>query len=447
MSQLRRVVVTGLGVVSPLGVGVSHAWANLIAGKSGLVSLDSTVLANNPDVPCRVGGQVPLGSAADGKWDALEWVDKPSLRRVPTFAQYALAATKQALDDAQWHPASSENPLDQERTGVCVGSGIGGFEDAVTNITGFNAGGYRKIQPLFIPRLLTNMAAGHISINYKLKGPNHAVSTACTTGAHAIGDATNFISLGMADVMVAGSGEASLHPIALAGFSRAKSVATAFNDDPEAASRPFDKRRAGFIMGEGAGIFVLEELEHALARGAKIYAEVVGYGLSGDAHHITAPAESGDGARRSMQMAIGRSGVAPKAIGYVNAHATSTKLGDVAENNAICEVLMGLNNPAQASSPENFKSAASEINVSSSKASMGHLLGGAGSVEALFTVLALRDNVLPPTRNLDDPDEGFECNYIPHVAQTPKEPLQYAMTNSFGFGGTNASLLFKKWAN
>lgn len=445
MNHARKVVVTGLGVVSPLGVGVQHAWTSLLAGKSGIVSLDKTVLADHPDVPCRIGGQVPRGPAAEGQWDALDWIDKAALRRVPLFAQYALAATKQALDDADWHPLTTGDLAGQEATGVCVGSGIGGFEDVYDNVTAYNKGGYRKVAPLFIPRLLSNMAAGHISITHGLKGPNHAVSTACTTGAHAIGDATNFIALGMADVMVAGSAEASLHPVALAGFSRAKSVATAFNDTPELASRPFDKTRGGFVMGEGAGVFVLEELEHALKRGAHIYAEVVGYGMSGDAHHITAPAESGDGARRSMEMAIKRAGVTPKSIGYVNAHATSTKLGDVAENNAICSVLLGSNDAARASK-DIYKAGPCDIAISSTKASIGHLLGGAGSVEALFTVLALRDNKLPPTLNLDDPDDGFLCNYVPKVAQTPAEPLEYAMSNSFGFGGTNATLLFKKWS-
>lgn len=449
----RRVVITGLGVVSPLGVGVKTAWTNLINGKSGIVSLDKTILANHPDVPCRIGGKVPEGSSSDGKWDPLEWIDsKGTLRRIPTFAQYALAATKQALDDANWHPDSD---ADRNSTGVCVGSGIGGFEDVYSNVTAFNSGGYRKVAPLFIPRLLSNMAAGHISITHHLRGPNSAPATACTTGAHAIGDAANMILLGMADVMVAGSSEASLHPVALAGFSRAKSVATGFNDTPELASRPFDKGRGGFVMGEGSGIFILEELEHALARGAPtIYGEVVGYGMSGDGHHITAPSETGDGARRSMQMAIKRAGIKPSQVDYVNAHATSTKLGDVAENRAICEVLTGSSEESSSSDQKQqeeegyYKSQTKEINISSTKGSMGHLLGGAGSVEALFTLMALHDNILPPTLNLTDPDEGFDCNYVPLVAQkNPSKSLEYAMSNSFGFGGTNATLLLKKWTN
>lgn len=446
MNAARRVVVTGLGVVSPLGVGVKTAWPRLIEGQSGIKSLDSTILKDHADVPCRVGGVVPTGGnySTDGSWDPLDWCEKGSLRRIPRFAQFALAAAKQALDDAKWHPELEEQ---RGRTGVCIGSGIGGFEDMYQNVTAFNAGGYRKVGPLFIPRLLTNMAAGHVSIAHGFKGPNSAPATACTTGAHAIGDATNMILLGMADVMVAGSSEASLHPVALAGFARAKSVATGFNDVPEQASRPFDKRRGGFVMGEGAGILILEELQHALDRGADIYAEVAGYGMSGDAHHITAPADTGDGAKRSMKMALDRAGIKPSQIDYVNAHATSTKIGDVTENRAICEVLAGSED-----SPREqgwFKESVKDINISSVKSSIGHLLGGAGSVEALFTILALKHDILPPTLNLEEPDVEFQSNYVPFKAQRGKEQLgkelEYALTNSFGFGGTNASLIFKKY--
>ena len=286
------------------------------------------------------------------------------------------------------------------------------------------------------------MAAGHISILHKLQGPNHSTSTACTTGAHAIGDAANFIRSGMADVMVAGSAEATLHPLALAGFSRAKSLSTA--KDPTTASRPFDRERSGFVMGEGAGVLVLEELDHALSRNANIYAELVGYGLSGDAHHITAPPENGDGAFRSMRSALKSAGVQPAEVDYVNAHATSTKLGDVAENAAIVRLLCG-DSSSDTSSNTLYKSSPDQINISSTKGAVGHLLGAAGSVEALFTVKALHENTLPPTLNLETPDEGLDCNYVPKTAQFPDTQMRYALTNSFGFGGTNASLLFKHW--
>lgn len=433
---MRRVVVTGLGIVSPLGVGVNHVWQELIAGKSGIVSLKETLLKNNPDIPATVGGAVPLGPGAEGKWEVTEWVDKTGARRVPLFAQYALSAAKQALTDAAWQPESAR---DKEQTGVCVGSGIGGFEDVYQNVTNFNAGGYRKVSPLFIPRLLNNMAAGHISIVHKLQGPNHAASTACTTGAHSIGDAANFIRSGMANVMVAGSAEATLHPLAFAGFARAKSLST--NPDPALASRPFDRDRSGFVMGEGSGILVLEELEHALARKApRIYAELVGYGLSGDAHHITAPPDNGDGAYRAMKSALRMAGVEPASVGYVNAHATSTRLGDIAENSAIVRLLCG-NGAAEPGVA--YKADPSEIYVSSTKGAVGHLLGAAGSVEALFTVKALASGMLPPTVHLANPEEGLHCNYIP--TRGVERQVDYALTNSFGFGGTNASLLFKRF--
>ncbi|KAF5094843.1 hypothetical protein D0Z03_001979 [Geotrichum reessii] len=434
---MRRVVVTGLGVVSPLGVGVNHVWKALIAGESGIVSLKDTVLKNNPDIPATVGGAVPLGPGADGKWDSAEWVDKTVARRIPLFAQYALSAAQQALNDAAWRP---ESTCDQEQTGVCVGSGIGGFEDVYQNVTSFNAGGYRKVSPLFIPRLLNNMAAGHISITHKLKGPNHSASTACTTGAHSIGDAANFIRSGLASVMVAGSAEATLHPLAFAGFARAKSLST--NPDPALASRPFDSQRGGFVMGEGSGVLVLEELEHALARKApRIYAELVGYGLSGDAHHITAPPDDGDGAYRAMKMALRVAGVEPVSVGYINAHATSTRLGDIAENSAIVRLLCG--DAATREAGITYKADPSEIYVSSTKGAIGHLLGAAGSVEALFTVKALASGMLPPTAHLTTPEEGLQCNYIPNKGIARQ--VDYALTNSFGFGGTNASLLFKRF--
>lgn len=367
----------------------------------------------------RVAGLVPKD-----EWDPNQWLDKTSVRRVPLFAQYAMAAAKMALEDAQWSPESAK---ELEETGVAVGSGIGGFDALYENAVNFHTVGYRKVSPLFVPSLLNNMAAGHISIAHKLRGPNHAVSTACTTGAHAIGDAANMIKLGMANVMVAGSTEASIHPLAVAGFARAKALATKFNDTPQEASRPFDASRDGFVIGEGAGVVIVEELEHAVARGAPIYAEVAGYGMSGDGHHITAPLEDGDGAYRSMAMAL-RAGAIDKAeVDYINAHATSTPLGDIAESRAITRLLDD-RHPSQ-------------INVSSTKGATGHLLGGAGAVEAIFTVLAIRHGMLPPTLNLSSIGPEFECNYVPKEAQQHR--IRVALTNSFGFGGTNATLAFK----
>lgn len=431
---MRRVVVTGLGVVSPLGVGVAHVWPALLAGRSGIVSIRDTVLKDHPDIPASLAGVVPQGTKQEGKWNAKEWVDKGIMSRVPLFAQYAVSAAKQALADANWAPQTQH---DQETTGVSVGSGIGGFDDIVDNVTNFNARGYKKVSPMFIPRLLNNMAAGHISILHGLRGPNHSPSTACTTGAHAIGDAWQFIRSGMADVMVAGSAEATVHPLAVAGFARARSLSTA--TDPTLGSRPFDRARSGFVMGEGAGVLVLEDLNHAQARNAPIYAELVGYGMSGDAHHITAPPESGEGAYLAMQMALRSAGnVDPNRVSYVNAHATSTRLGDVAENSAIVRALCDPTSDRHHTSP-------GDVNISSTKGAVGHLLGAAGSVEALFTVLALHHNTLPPTVNLTDLEDGLECNYVPNVAQTVEKEMEYALTNSFGFGGTNASLLFKKW--
>lgn len=399
-----------------LTVGIKQAWANLVASKSGIVALSGKEYEFSSS---RVAGLVPKD-----EWDPNQWLDKTSVRRVPLFAQYAMAAAKMALEDAQWSPESAK---ELEETGVAVGSGIGGFDALYENAVNFHTVGYRKVSPLFVPSLLNNMAAGHISIAHKLRGPNHAVSTACTTGAHAIGDAANMIKLGMANVMVAGSTEASIHPLAVAGFARAKALATKFNDTPQEASRPFDASRDGFVIGEGAGVVIVEELEHAVARGAPIYAEVAGYGMSGDGHHITAPLEDGDGAYRSMAMAL-RTGAIDKAeVDYINAHATSTPLGDIAESRAITRLLDD-RHPSQ-------------INVSSTKGATGHLLGGAGAVEAIFTVLAIRHGMLPPTLNLSSIGPEFECNYVPKEAQQHR--IRVALTNSFGFGGTNATLAFK----
>ena len=430
---MKKVVVTGLGIVSPLGVGIKHNWKNLISGKSGIVALDHDEFRN---IPSKVAGKIPLGSKDEGKWDPADWLsDKVSIRRIPLFAQYAIAATEQALTDASW-----KSPLqhDRDKCGVAVGSGIGGIDDFYENSIKFHTGDYHKVSPLFIPNLLSNMAAGHISMINGFRGPNHCVSTACTTGCHAIGDAFNFIRLGMANVMIAGSTEAPIHPVAVAGFARAKSLSTKFNEDPAKASRPFDGERNGFVIAEGSGIMILEELEHALERNAKIYAEVCGYGLSGDAHHITAPIDNGDGAYRSMKMALETANMQPDDIDYINAHATSTKLGDEAESIAITNLFSTTTNTDATKD-------AHEINVSSTKGATGHLLGGSGSIEAIYTVLALQNNILPPTINLHSLDTNiFKCNYVPNTAQS--HSINVAISNSFGFGGTNATILFKKFA-
>lgn len=381
------------------------------------------------DLPSQVAACVPTGTVDSGGWNAKEWLDPGDERRMALFSQYSIAAATEALRDAGWSPSSH---LELERTGVCLGSGIGSLDDAYNMSVAYSTGGHKKVSPLFVPRLLINLAAGHITIKYGFRGPNHAASTACTTGAHAIGDAGRFIQFGDADVMVAGGAEACIHPLAIAGFARAKSLATAWNDQPHLSSRPFDRDRAGFVMGEGSGVMVLEELEHAKRRGARIYAELKGYGLSADAHHITAPPTDGSGALLSMRRALQNAGIAPERVDYVNAHATSTPQGDAAENRAIKTLFDGARRPA-------------EINVSSTKGAVGHLLGAAGSVEALFTVLAVHENILPPTLNLEnpgDPPEEFDCNYVPKTPQ--QHGVEAAISNSFGFGGTNASLCFAK---
>ncbi|KAI7904204.1 thiolase-like protein [Cokeromyces recurvatus] len=419
----RKVVVTGLGLVTPLGVGPKQVWKNLIEGQCGIVSL-----AKRPGfehLPVRIAAEVPQGSFKEGKFDASEWIDKGDNRTMAKFSHYAIAAAHQALKDANWKP---ESDFEKQRTGVCIGSGMGSLEDIVDTTNAYTAGGYRKVSPMFVPRILINMAAGHLTMKYGFQGPNHAVSTACTTGAHAIGDAMRFIQYGDADVMVAGGTEASIHPLAMAGFARAKSLASQYNDNPQKASRPFDKDRSGFVMGEGAGVLVLEEYEHAMKRGASIYAELKGYGLSGDAHHMTSPPDQGQGAMLSMQRALRVAGLQPSDIDYVNAHATSTPLGDIAENRAIKKV---------------FEGCWDQLTVSSTKGATGHLLGAAGSVEAIFTVLAIHNNMLPPTLNLHEPgNDEFNLNYVPLVAQ--EKQVNAAITNSFGFGGTNATLCFTK---
>eukprot|EP00808_Paulinella_micropora_P008314 g60432.t1 len=414
----RRVVVTGLGVVCPLGTGVRTAWRHLLDGRCGVGKLGSPY--SELKLPCLVAARVPDFAVDD-------WVPKHSQSMTPPFIQYALAAAKQALDQAGWQPRTEQ---ERERTGVAVGAGFGSLDDLhQAGQTLHHAGGYRKLSPKVIPRMLVNLAAGQISIAHGLCGPNHCVSTACATGAHSIGDAYRFVKYNDADVMVAGATEAAIDPISVALFARLRALATKFNEDPHEASRPFDKDRDGFVMGEGAGMLVLEELEHARSRGAQPLAEVVGYALGGDAHHATAPAEDASGAVRVMRTALASAQLPPSAVQYVNAHATSTPLGDRVENKALTEIF-GQN--------KNFA-------VSSNKGAIGHMLGAAGAAEAVFTVMSILDQVAPPTLNLrqTDPSEEFTLNYVP--LQPQERRITTAMSNSFGFGGTNACLVFKEF--
>ncbi|KAF2431751.1 ketoacyl synthase domain-containing protein [Tothia fuscella] len=425
---MRRVVVTGLGAVTPLGLGARLSWKRLIEGQSGVRSLRDRKIFDK--LPSQIAGTVPLGLKEHGGWNAKEWLLPGDERKMALFAQYAMAASMEALDDAGWKPTKEK---DLESTGVYIGSGIGSLDDVVNTALDYEKGGYKKVSPLFVPRLLINLAAGHVSMRFGFKGPNHAATTACTTGAHALGDAARMIMFGDANVMVAGGAESCIHPLAIAGFARARSLATEWNDDPEHASRPFDRDRAGFVIGEGAGIVILEELEHAEARGARIYAELSGYGISSDAYHMTAPREDGRGPLMAMQKALSSAGIEPHCVDYVNAHATSTLLGDASENTAVKKLLLGPFGQQKAS----------DINFSSSKGAIGHLLGAAGAVEAIFTLLSIHDSILPPTLNLDNPGNpmaDFNCNYVPKVAQ--QHGVDVALSNSFGFGGTNASLCF-----
>ncbi|KAJ6263216.1 hypothetical protein Dda_1777 [Drechslerella dactyloides] len=431
---MRRVVVTGLGCVTPLGVGTRVSWNRLISGACGIVStrsLDADGAYRN--IPCQVAALVPSSDAPD------HWSEKRyglKLGRIAKFSQYAMVAAREALDDAGFKEEKFADNL-AERVGVCIGSGIGSFEDVYETTLQWVKKGYKSISPHFVPRLLINMAAGHVSMRYNIKGPNHAASTACTTGLHSIGDASYFIQRGTADIMLAGGAESCIHPLAIAGFAKARALSTDFNDTPTISSRPFDRQRAGFVMGEGAGILVLEELQHAKERGAGIYAEVNGYGLSADAWHITAPPADGDGAFRSMKGALKDAGIKPGDVDYVNAHATGTKLGDAAENIAIKRLLIREGEKK----PE-------EVNISSIKGAIGHLLGAAGAVESIMTIQAISQGILPPTLNLDnagDPPEDFDCNYVPHEAQTGD--IRVALCNSFGFGGTNASVCFTRYAD
>ncbi|OAQ70187.1 beta-ketoacyl synthase (Cem1) [Pochonia chlamydosporia 170] len=426
---MRRVVVTGLGAVTPLGVGIRQTWNRLLAGESGIVSVASRQpLARWKELTSTVAGVVPTGDQ-EGQWRSADWLSASDRRRMSTFTQYAIAASDMALKDAGWDATKLE---DLEATGVCLGSGIGNLDEIYDTSLAHHADGYKKVSPLFVPKILINLAAGHIAMKYGFQGPNHAATTACTTGAHSIGDASRFIAMGDADVMVAGGSEACLHPLTFAGFGRARSLATAYNDNPPGSCRPFDADRNGFVVAEGAAVCILEELEHAKARGARIYAEVRGYGCSGDAYHMTAPREDGQGAFLSMKRALKNAGLKPSDVDYINAHATSTQVGDIAEAAAIRRIMLG----------EEGVATESQVTVSSTKGAIGHLLGAAGAIEALFAILSIHEGVVPATRNLHKPDVGINFNFVPLTAQEKK--VQVAMSNSFGFGGTNSSLVFSK---
>jgi 3-oxoacyl-[acyl-carrier-protein] synthase II len=419
MSELRRVVVTGLGLVTPFGVGIKNNWDRLTAGESGLRAIQSFDVS---DLPAKIAGQVPRGETSSGLFNANDWVPPKDQKKMDTFIVYAMAAADMAVQDSGWKPDGEEA---RERTGVMIGSGIGGLPEITETSITLKEKGPRRVSPFFIPSSLINLASGQVSIKHGFKGPNHAVVTACSTGAHAIGDAARLIALEDADVMVAGGAEAAVCRIGLAGFAAARALSTAFNDTPERASRPWDKDRDGFVMGEGAGIVVLEELGHAKKRGATIYAEVVGYGMSGDAFHITAPAEDGNGGFRSMRNALKRAKLNPEDIDYINAHGTSTPLGDEIELGAVKRL---------------FGEHAYKLSMSSTKSAIGHLLGAAGSVEAIYSILAIRDQVAPPTLNLDNPSPGCDIDLV--AKQAKQRKIRRALSNSFGFGGTNASLIF-----
>ncbi|MDA0339859.1 MAG: beta-ketoacyl-ACP synthase II [Proteobacteria bacterium] len=419
---MRRVVVTGYGLVTPLGAGTELPWQRLISGESGarpITKFDTT------EYVAKIACDVPRGDGTDGTFNGDDWMSPKEQRKVDDFILFGLAAADIALDDAGWHPTDEHSLI---RTGAMAGSGIGGLPGIEEAVTTLNEKGPRRVSPFFISGRLINLVSGQIQIKHGFKGPNHAVVTACSSGAHAIGDAARLIMWDDADVMVAGGAEAAISPIGIAGFSQAKALSTNFNDEPTRASRPYDVNRDGFVMGEGAGMVVLEELEHAKARGAKIYGEIVGYGMSGDAYHVTAPAPDGSGGFRAMQSALKRSGLSVDDIDYVNAHGTSTPMGDEIELGAVRRL---------------FGASAGKVSMSSTKSSIGHLLGAAGAVEAIFCLLAMRDGIVPPTLNLDEPSEGCAgMDLVPHVAK--EREVRVVMSNSFGFGGTNASVIFKR---
>lgn len=420
---MRRVVITGLGLVSPLASGVEESWKRLIAGESGagpITRFDSEGLTS------QVACEVPLGDGKNGTFNAEDWMTPKERKRVDDFILYGIAAAEMALKDSGY---KAETEQQQWRSGALIGAGIGGLPGIQDESLNMDARGVRRVSPHFIPRCLINLVAGNVSIRHGLKGPNHSVVTACASGTHAIGDAARLIAFDDADVMIAGGAEAAICRVGVAGFNQLKALSTHFNDEPHRASRPYDRDRDGFVIGEGAGIVVLEEYEHAKARGAKIYGEIVGYGLSGDGHHVTAPAPDGNGGYRAMEAAMKRSGLTPDDIGYVNAHGTSTPLGDEIEFNAVKRM---------------FGDAAGNMAMSSTKSAIGHLLGAAGAVEAIFSVMAMNEGVVPPTLNLDNPSDGIEgINLVPHEAQQ-KSDIKAVLSNSFGFGGTNASIIISR---
>ena len=418
---MKRVVVTGLGMVTPLGLGTKGNWEKLIQGRSGIRKIESFDVSG---YACQIAGIVPTGG--DYPFAIERFISSKDEKKMDRFIVYALTAAREAIEDAEWFPESDE---EKERTGVTIGSGIGGLKTIYEMSTVLNSKGVRKISPFFIPAALINMASGYVSLRYDFRGPNHSVVTACSSGAHAIGDAMRMIQYGHAEVMVAGGAESAINPLGVGGFMSARALSTHFNDSPEAASRPYDRDRDGFVMGEGSGVMVLESLEHAKNRGARIYAEIIGYGLSSDAYHITAPPEDGNGAYRSIRQAVGLAKIAPEDVDYINAHGTSTPLGDIVEVKAI----RGF-----------FGDHARSLWMSSTKSSIGHLLGAAGAVEAIYSIYALKEGVAPPTINLENP--APECDgldLIPHTAKERK--IRVVLSNSFGFGGTNVSLIFRRY--
>lgn len=422
---MRRVVITGMGMLSPLGRGVDHNWAAITAGQSGVRGI---TLFDPSDLPSRIAGEVPVKTDAEdgaGYLDISQFIEHKEQKKMDRFIHFGYVAAVEAVEDSGWMPKTQE---EQCRTGVLIGSGIGGLQNIQDATILMQDKGPRRLSPFFIPSSLINLISGQVSIRYKFKGPNHAVVTACATGSHAIGDAARMIMLDDADVMVAGGAEAAVCRVGVGGFAACRALSTGYNDTPEKASRPFDKGRDGFVIGEGAGAVVLEEYEHAKKRGAKIYAEVVGYGLSGDAHHVTSPAEDGEGGFRAMQAAMKRAGISPKEIQYVNAHGTSTPMGDDIELLAIKRL---------------FGDSVGQVSISSTKSAIGHLLGAAGAVEAIYSVKAIETGILPPTLNLDDPsDVAAGLDLVPHTAKERR--VDFALSNSFGFGGTNACLIFRK---
>lgn len=422
---MRRVVVTGLGIVSPLGIGLQHNWDQLTAGKSGIRKIEHFDVS---DISSQIAGVVPTSeesNPSNGAFHINDFVEPKEQKKIDVFIAYAMAASDEALNDAGWHPETDE---DRERTGVMIGSGIGGLQSIYQTSVTLHERGPRRLSPFSVPQMLINLASGHVSIRHGLKGPNHSVVTACATGTHAVGDASRLIAFGDADVMVAGGAEAAVNRLGLSTFAAARALTTGYNDNPTEASRPFDEARDGFIIAEGSGVLVLEEYEHAKARGAKIYGEVIGYGLSGDAYHITSPAEDGDGGFRAMKAALKNAGLNPEDIDYVNAHGTSTPLGDGIECGAVKRM---------------FANNLDKLAMSSTKSAIGHLLGAAGAVEAIYTLMAMKTGILPPTLNLTNVSENCKgVNLVPNTAQ--EKEVNIALSNSFGFGGTNASVIFKK---